>query len=53
MKFGNESFESLMVQMYDELVGRGDMALNIAYNIDYTTDRDSSWRLTVLNVLLV
>jgi len=22
LKFGNESFESLMVQMYDEIVGR-------------------------------
>ncbi|KAJ1633540.1 hypothetical protein T492DRAFT_837557 [Pavlovales sp. CCMP2436] len=38
LKFGNESFESLMVQLYDEIVGRNDMALMMAYNVGELTD---------------
>ncbi|KAJ1638652.1 hypothetical protein T492DRAFT_833571 [Pavlovales sp. CCMP2436] len=38
LKFGNESFECLMVQMYDEIVGRDDLALIMAYNINELND---------------
>ncbi|KAJ1627969.1 hypothetical protein T492DRAFT_841954 [Pavlovales sp. CCMP2436] len=38
LNFDNESFESLMVQIYDEIVGRDDLALIMAYNINEVTD---------------
>ena len=45
LKYGEESFPSLLVQLYEEIIGRDDLALTIAYDESDITDERTNYLL--------